>query len=161
MGLNYMDIKYLYDAKELQQLEAIVFNDTEKLKELESNYKGLDNPIFCWEFRDEFANFEEMKSKYPELSESLLQSVGEGEWQNKELFVYYSFEDFAKYDIYNGYFSHLQNVCAHYDAGMDQRPINPFSYIDLGRFGKAIFERMNKSYVWTDGNRIVYTKFKW
>jgi hypothetical protein len=140
--------------------EAIVLGDTEKLKELEANYKGLENPIFSWKFRDEFANFEEMKSKYPELSESLLQSVGEGEWQNRELYVYYSFEDFAKYDIYNGWFSSLQVVCARYDS-VSQNPMNPFNYIDLRRFGKAVFERIHKSYVWTDGNRIVYTKFKW
>ena len=102
-----------------------------------------------------FDNFEEFASEYPELSERLLEAVGEGEWQDGELLLFDDIEDLAEYELYECWYSDIFG-----NADFHGAP-NPLNYIDLAEFGEALSNTWDESVYWTDGEHIVATSYGW
>lgn len=108
-----------------------------------------------YDYYESFDNFEELASAYPELAESLLEDVGEGEWQDEELMLFDDIENFAEYELYDGWYSDIFG-----DADFNGAP-NPLNYIDLAEFGEALSNSWDDSAYWRHGDYIVATPYGW
>jgi len=102
-----------------------------------------------------FDNYEEFATTYPEIAAALLDEVGEGDWQDEELYYYDSIEDFANYELCEGWYADL-------DLNRDFRGApNPLNYIDLQALGEALLNTGDSSVQWTDWNCVVTTSYGW
>lgn len=106
-----------------------------------------------------FDNFYELAEQYDaDLANDLLNSVGEGEWQNEELIVYYDLEYFAEYELYEGFYAAEFGISG--EPNFNGAP-NPFNYIDLQGLGDALSESWDDSLYWTDGAEVIETSYGW
>lgn len=66
---------------------------------------------------EHFKNLEELNKKYPKVAKRLLEFtvIPDGEWTEDEIFLYHSPEDFAKYEVEDGWFSNsiAENIRPH------------------------------------------------
>lgn len=104
----------------------------------------------------DFDNYQEFAESYPDVAASLLEDVGEGDWQDNQIFVYDSIEDFAEYELTDGWYT---------DLGLDRMDFNgapnPLDYVDLKAFGNALLESGDSSVQWTDWKVVVTTSYGW
>ncbi len=102
---------------------------------------------------DDYAEFAEDQ---PDLAEALLNDVGEGEWQDEQIFYYPSYEDLADYELREGWYI---------DCGFDRIDFNgapnPIDYIDLDALGKALVRTGDSSVYWDNGKEVVTTSCGW
>ena len=101
---------------------------------------------------DDFADFSEDQ---PELAAELLAEVGEGEWQDEGLFYYNSIEDYAEYELTEGWY-----IDCDFDRDFNGAP-NPMDYIDMKRFGEALLNQGDESITWTNWKVVVQTNYGW
>ena len=52
-----------------------------------------------------YDNFTELKKDNPSLAEELVEEFGDGQWQENQLFVYESLEDYAYYELTEGWYA--------------------------------------------------------
>ena len=106
-------------------------------------------------YGQDFDNYREFAESYPDVAASLLEDVGEGAWQDDQIFVYDSIEDFAEYELTEGWY-----IDCNFDRDYRGAP-NPLDYIDLKALGEALLDSGDSSVQWTDGNVVVTTSYGW
>lgn len=99
----------------------------------------------------------DLKQDNPSLAEELVEEFGDGEWQENQLFVYESLEDYAYYELTEGWYANLGLDKADYNGAP-----NPLDFIDLKALGNALSRSWDESchYVSTNGE-IVETDYGW
>lgn len=105
----------------------------------------------------QYENFTELQEAEPSLAEELLDTFGEGEWQNDALYVFEDFEEFAEYELYDGWF---YNNFSDLEANLRGAP-NPLDYIDLAKFGEALFDAADERVYTLIEGKIVETVYGW
>ena len=106
-------------------------------------------------YGQDFDNYQEFAERYPDVAAALLEDVGEGDWQDDQIFVYDSIEDFAEYELTEGWY-----IDCNFDRDYRGAP-NPLDYIDLKALGEALLDSGDSSVQWTDGNVVVTTSYGW
>ncbi len=79
-----------------------------------------------------YENLSKLKEDFPEIAEEMITMYGTGEWVNEELEMFPSLEDFAVYEIQEGWYS--TSVGAFDFRGAP----DPLNYINLTAFGEAL-----------------------
>lgn len=59
--------------------------------------------LFEYEMEN-FKNAEELKNEYSKIYNELLAEKGKGEWQDEELHIFMTPSDFAKYEVFDGWY---------------------------------------------------------
>ena len=104
-----------------------------------------------------YNSFEELKADKPELAQELLEVFDKGEWQESNLSVYDTLEDFAYYELTEGCYIDNNLVDQDYNGAP-----NPIDYIDLEALGEALVESGDESCIYrTEGDQVVTTDWGW
>ena len=104
-----------------------------------------------------YNSFEELKADKPELAQELLDVFGKGEWQESNLSVYDTLEDYAYYELTEGWY-----IDNHLDEQDYNGAPNPIDYIDLEALGEALVENGDASCTYrTEGDQVVTTDWGW
>ena len=104
-----------------------------------------------------YNSFEELKADKPELAQELLEVFDKGEWQESNLSVYDTLEDFACYELTEGWYIDNNLVDQDYHGAP-----NPIDYIDLDALGEALVESGDASCIYrTEGDQVVTTDGGW
>lgn len=85
---------------------------------------------------ESFNNFKELAAKHPKAAAELLEKFNEGEWQDNDLYWYPSEEDFAIYEIVDGWYS---NLGLNQFVDFNGAP-NPLNFIDFKSFGDVLID---------------------
>ncbi len=85
----------------------------------------------------------ERQLKNEELVERLLEEFDEGDWSDNQLYVYPSLEDFAKYEVEDGWYSN--SIKEDYNGAPDL-----FDYIDYESLGNALKDSWDDSCYYHD-----------
>ena len=101
-----------------------------------------------------YKNFEELQEHNLEIAASLLEEVGEGEWQNNGIKIFPDLEDFADYELNEGWYSEM-NIDRDYNGAP-----NIYDFIDLKALGKALEKMWESIYRNIDGS-VVMTSYGW
>lgn len=86
-----------------------------------------------------FDNYNELFNYNERLANELMEDVGEGGWQNEQIYFYESVEDFAEHELTEGWYASLE-----IDKDWNGAP-NPMEYIDLTALGNALTENWDES----------------
>lgn len=84
-------------------------------------------------------SYAELFERDEELSKELIEKVGSGEWQENEIYYYEDEEEFAEYELTEGWYA---------DLGLDRDyngAPNPLDYIDLSGLGNALIRNWDDS----------------
>lgn len=100
-------------------------------------------------------DFKELKKDDPELAEKLLDEVNKGEWMEGELYVYPDDHEFAKYELSEGWYCDCD-----FDRNFNGAP-NPFNYIDMDSFARALVNSWDDSCNREIGEKIITTNYGW
>ena len=84
-------------------------------------------------------SYAELFERDEELAEELLKKVGNGEWQENEIYYYEDEEEFAEYELTEGWYADLR-----LDRDYNFAP-NPLDYIDLSGLGNALVRNWDDS----------------
>lgn len=89
----------------------------------------------------EYENFDELKDNNPELADRLLNMVGQGDWQNYQLFCYEDSNEYAQYEVCEGWYA---------DLGLDNfsefnGAPNLYDYIDFDSLGEDLLNSADES----------------
>lgn len=84
-------------------------------------------------------SYAELFERDEELAEELLKKVGNGEWQENEIYYYEDEEEFAEYELTEGWYADLR-----LDRDYNFAP-NPLDYIDLSGLGDALVRNWDDS----------------
>ena len=104
-----------------------------------------------------YNSFEELKTDKLELAQELLDVFGKGEWQESNLSVYDTFEDYAYYELTEGWY-----IDNHLDKQDYNGAPNPIDYIDLEALGEALVKNGDESCIYrTEGDQVVTTDWGW
>lgn len=87
----------------------------------------------------QYENFKELKGCEPELAKAMLEQIDDGDWMEEELIVYPTVEDFATYELTDGWY-----INSDFKDDYNGAP-NPFDYIDMEAFGKALISNWDES----------------
>ena len=77
-------------------------------------------------------SYAELFERDEELAKELIEKVGSGEWQENKIYYYEDEEEFAEYEITDGWYADLR-----LDRDYNGAP-NPLDYIDLSGLGDAL-----------------------
>lgn len=104
-----------------------------------------------------YNSFAELKADKTELAQELLDVFGKGEWQESNLSVYDTLEDFAYYELTEGWY-----IDKHFDQQDYNGAPNPIDYIDLESLGEALVQNGDESYIYsTESDQVVTTDWGW
>ncbi|MDT0700413.1 hypothetical protein [Staphylococcus chromogenes] len=104
-----------------------------------------------------FANSEELKNEDLQSYKDLINDVGAGSWQNDEIQLYESIEDFAKYEILHGWYNLYDKVNADYNGAP-----NLYDYIDFEELGYDLIQKWDSTlYFLTSENKVLTTSYGW
>ena len=84
-------------------------------------------------------SYTELFERDEELSKELIEKVGSGEWQENEIYYYEDEEEFAEYELTEGWYADLR-----LDRDYNFAP-NPLDYIDLSGLGDALVRNWDDS----------------
>ena len=91
----------------------------------------------------EYENFKDMKDNNPKLADQLLDTFGEGDWQNYQLFRYEDSSEYAQYEVSDGWYSELGlNDCSEFNGAP-----NLYDYIDFDSLGEDLLNSADESMV--------------
>ena len=90
-----------------------------------------------------YENLENLKEDNKELAERLLEEFAEGDWSDNQLYVYLSLEDFAKYEVEEGWYSGA--IKEDYNGTPDL-----LDYIDYEALGSALKDSWDDSCYYYD-----------
>lgn len=102
-----------------------------------------------------FNNFVELQAQEPELAEALLKDVEPGDWQANDISYFESKEEFAHYELTDGWYTNSIP-----DADYNGAP-DPFDFIDLERLCDALIDAWDPTFNWTNGEAILQTNYGW
>lgn len=104
-----------------------------------------------------FDNFEELLEAKAKVAQELLKTYGEGEWQNNEIYYYSDVEDFAEYELTEGWYSGLGLEGFNFNGAP-----NIMAYIDLEALGAALVSSWDDSSNFeASTGEIVTTSYGW
>ena len=78
-----------------------------------------------------FNNFKELMEYDSELAQDLLKEKGKGKWQEEEIYYHATIEDYAEYELYDGWYADIFRD--DYNGAPD-----PLDFINLKEFGNAL-----------------------
>lgn len=105
-----------------------------------------------------FDGYKELFEHDENLAKELLEAVGEGAWQQEEIYYYEDVEDYAKYELTEGWY---MGVGLELDGDYNGAP-NPMDFIDLVALGDALVESWDSSCNFkSDGEEILTTSYGW
>lgn len=105
-----------------------------------------------------FDNYVKLLEFDEDLAKELLESVGEGGWQQEEIYYYESVEDYAEYELTEGWYS---SSGLNIDEDFNGAP-NPMSFIDLTKLGDALVESWDVScHYKSDVEEVLATSHGW
>ena len=84
-------------------------------------------------------SYTELFERDEELAKELIEKVGSGEWQENEIYYYEDEEEFAEYELTEGWYADLR-----LDRDYNGAP-NPLDYIDLSGLGNALVRNWDDS----------------
>ena len=84
-------------------------------------------------------SYAELFERDEELAKELIEKVGSGEWQENEIYYYEDEEEFAEYELTEGWYVDLR-----LDRDYNFAP-NPLDYIDLSGLGDALVRNWDDS----------------
>ena len=103
----------------------------------------------------EYENFKDMKNNNPELAEHLLDTVGEGDWQDYQLVCYEDSSEYAKYEVSDGWYAQLElNELSSFDGAS-----NLYDYIDFDSLGEDLLNSADESMVVELDDCIIRTNY--
>ena len=111
---------------------------------------------FAGTIYDDFAEF----AKYePALAKELLKTVDRGPWQADSVYVYDSLQDFAFYELTEGWSSNSLDCSS--DGKYNGAP-DPLDHIDLKSLGIALAQRWDEScYYRSADDHVISTSWGW
>lgn len=102
-----------------------------------------------------FNNYQELATKHPGVAAELLDKVGEGEWQESELYWYSNKENFAKHEVADGWYSDIELTTTDFKGAPDL-----LDFISFRALGNALVETWDDSYYFeTKSGEIVAAKY--
>ena len=106
-----------------------------------------------------FNNYNELKEEYNKLAIELLEVKGLGEWQNEEIYMYDDLEEYAEYEVTEGWYAALGlNIC---DVDYNGAP-NLYDFINLSELGQALSNRWDMStHYQTNNDEVLTTGYGW
>lgn len=118
------------------------------------------NIYYCSRVYD---NFNELMESSYETARMLLKQldltlsdIKDEPWANNQLVLYFSLEDYAAYELADGWYSD----CNFY-RDFNGAP-SPIEYVDLADFGEALIERVDSSVcLQLPNGRVVTTEYGW
>ena len=84
-------------------------------------------------------SYAELFERDEELAKELIEKVGSGEWQENEIYYYEDEEEYADYELTEGWYADLR-----LDRDYNFAP-NPLDYIDLSGLGDALVRNWDDS----------------
>lgn len=103
-----------------------------------------------------YNDFDEFKERQPQLAAELLETFGKGEWQDNALYVYDDVEDFADYELTEGWYANSFSN-QDYNGAPD-----PLDFIDLRALGAELVSTWDEScHYQANGGKIVTTDYDW
>ena len=105
-----------------------------------------------------YDDLNDLKQDNPSLAEELVEEFGDGEWQENQLFVYESLEDYAYYELTDGWYAALgMTGRTDYHGAPD-----PLVFIDLKALGLQLSRTWDEScHYLTKNNWVVETDEGW
>lgn len=103
-----------------------------------------------------FENFADLNQNKPELAQELVNNYGEGPWQDDEITVYDTVDDYAYYELTEGWYAD-QFAERDYNGAPD-----PLDFIDLHALGQKLYDTGDESMTYqADDGAIVTTPEGW
>lgn len=107
------------------------------------------------EYCIEYNNFKDLMKYEPELAKELLENKTKGDWQNNLIRKFECVEDFAYYELTEGWYSDI------IPGDFNGAP-NPLDYIDLTKLGNALVNNWDESlYFYASDGEILETEYGW
>lgn len=107
-----------------------------------------------------YDNFAEFAKHEPDLAEELLKTVDRGTWQEDSVYVYDSLQDFAFYELTEGWYSD-SSLNFSSDGNYNGAP-DPLDHIDLKSLGLALAQRWDEScYYRSADDHVISTSWGW
>ena len=102
-----------------------------------------------------FNNFKELMEYDSELAQELLKENGEGKWQEEEIYYHVCIEDYAEFELYDGWYADIFKD--DYNGAPD-----PLDFINLKEFGECLANSSDEStnYKTTNGG-VLQTPYGW
>lgn len=105
-----------------------------------------------------YENFEELLNDKPKLAKELLDEIGEGEWQNENIQYFVDTEEFAVYEIEEGWYADL-GISS--ESSYDGAP-NLMDYIDIDSLGEVLSNSWDESmYFKSSTGEVIKTYYGW
>ena len=102
-----------------------------------------------------FNNFKELMEYDSELAQELLKENGKGRWQEEEIYYHATIEDYAEYELYDGWYADIFKD--DYNSAPD-----PLDFINLKEFGNALANSWDYSINYkTSHGEVLQTPYGW
>ena len=102
-----------------------------------------------------FNNFKELMEYDSELAQEILKEKGGGRWQEEEIYYHVTIEDFAEYELYDGWYA--DTFKDDYNVAPD-----PLDFINLKEFGNALANSWDDSINYkTSHGEVLQTPYGW
>ena len=103
-----------------------------------------------------YKNFKELSEEKENLSQELLQSVGEGDWQEREIIYFNELEDYAYFELTEGWYAE-----AKLDSDWKGAP-DLLSFIDTYRLGRSLSQLWDTSaYFLSESEEVLTSPYGW
>ncbi|MEY8737693.1 hypothetical protein AB9M75_10800 [Lactobacillus sp. AN1001] len=84
-----------------------------------------------------YDNFKKLIEERVNLAVELLDKCTPGEWMDEEIYCYEDLEEFAEYELYDGWYTGWFDTEKYKPSYFKGAP-NPFDYIDLKELGELL-----------------------
>lgn len=107
-----------------------------------------------------FDNFQDFAENFPDQAKELLEEVEEGDWQDDVIYYYASPDDYANYQVCEGWYAAILN-CDLSVANYNGAP-SLYNYIDFDELGQDLIDLADGTCVFaTSKNEVIETGFGW
>ena len=102
-----------------------------------------------------FNNFKELMEYDSELAQDLLKEKGKGKWQEEEIYYHATIEDYAEYELYDGWYADI--IKDDYNGAPD-----PLDFINLKEFGESLANSWDNGINYkTSHGEVLQTTYVW
>lgn len=108
-----------------------------------------------------YDNFEDFKEDHPDLAKELLDNVEAGEWQNEEIQYYPTPDEYADYEVCEGWYACLFDGKDLSTMDYNGAP-SLYDYIDFDKLGQDLVDSGDETVTMQlSDNSIVETMYGW
>lgn len=100
-----------------------------------------------------FNNLQELNKYNSKLATELKETFNTDNWVNNKIFVYPSYEEYAKYELVKGVYSDIYEIP--HDAIYFNNIPDPLDYIDLYKLGKNLIANSGDTYWYVSKDEMV------